>query len=86
MQVFYPPADFEREVNEAYRNGANLVDGYAPFWFVALDSFVVSLVDVSTDKIMFSVFLNGFTVSTYSSQTLPMLSVDTFLSLLKTLI
>ena len=31
-QVNYDETEFEKQVNKYYREGAPLVDGYAPFW------------------------------------------------------
>lgn len=31
-QIQFSEVEFEKSVNQAYRNGAPLVDGYAPFW------------------------------------------------------
>ena len=35
-QVSFSEVEFEKLVNDAYANGAKLVDGYAPFWSVIL--------------------------------------------------
>lgn len=31
----YPVDNFEDKINEYYRSGIPLVDGYAPFWYIS---------------------------------------------------